>query len=160
MTGATVREGLDALVRTDPRYLWQRMNDVIVVRPVLASADPDNLLNQTVRDIDWPDVTVEQALQSVRGLIRGSSNVPSTSPASAHDARLVSVRVQSGSVLDVLNEIVRVHGELMWSVMYAGRQPRGAVQIGPQISIKWLDGHGVGGVPVRRQSAGEPGATQ
>jgi len=46
MTGATVRDGLDTLVRTDPRYLWQRMNDVIVVRPVLASADPDNLLNQ------------------------------------------------------------------------------------------------------------------
>jgi hypothetical protein len=143
MTWATVRDGLDALVRTDPRYLWQRMNDVIVVRPVLASGNPHNLLNQPVRDIDWPDVTVEQALQNVRGLIHGSSNVPSTSPASAHDARLVSVRVQSGTVLDVLNEIVRAHGELMWSVVYAGRRPRGAVQIGPQISIKWLDGHAV-----------------
>jgi len=149
MTGAAVRDGLDALVRTDPRYLWQRMNDVIVVRPVLAAADPHNLLNQPVRNIDWPDVTVEQALLNVQGLIRGSSNGPSTFPAPAHDVRRVSVRVQSGSVLDVLNEIVRAHGELMWSVVYAGRQPGGVVQTSPQLSIKWLDGHAVGEVRVR-----------
>jgi hypothetical protein len=103
----------------------------------------EHLLNQPVRDIDWPDVTVEEAWRNVRGLIHGSSNVPSAFPGRAHDVRRVSVRVQSGSVLDVLNEIVRAHGELMWSVVYAGGQPRGVVQTGPQMSIKWLDGHGV-----------------
>ena len=155
MTGATVREALDAVVRTDPRYLWQVMNDVIVVRPVLASADPDNLLNQPVRDIDWQSVTVEQAFVNVRRLIHGSSNVPSTFPGSAHDGRLLSVRVRLGSVLDVFNEIVRAHGELMWSVVYAGPERRGVVQTGPHISFWWLDG--ISGVPGRRQAAQGPG---
>ena len=157
MTGATVREALDAVVRTDPRYLWQLMNDVIVVRPVLASADPDNLLNQPVRDIDWQDVTVEQAFLNVRRLIHGSSNVPSTFPGSVHDARLLSVRIRSSSVLNVLNEMVRAHGELMWSVVYAAPERRGVVQTGPHISFRWFDGHGIGGVPVRRQAAQGPG---
>jgi hypothetical protein len=156
MTGATVREALDTLVRSDPRYLWQSMDGVIVVRPVLASADPHNLLNQPVRDIDWQGVTAEEALRNVRRLIHGSSNVPSTLPESDHDGRRLSVRVRSGSVLDVLNEIVRAHGELMWSVVYVGHQPRGVVQIGPEISIRWLDGHGIGGI-VRRQAEQKPG---
>jgi hypothetical protein len=160
MTGASVREALDTLVRTDPRYLWQPMNDVIVVRPVLSSADPDNLLNRPVRDIDWQDVTAEQALVNVRRLIHGSSNVPSTFPGSARDARLLSVRVRSGSVLDVLNEIVRAHGELMWSVVYVAPPRRGVVQTGPHISFKWLDGHGIGGVPVRRQAVQDPGGIE
>ena len=154
MTGATVREALDTLVRSDPRYLWQSMNGVIVVRPVLASADPHNLRNQPVRDINWRDVTAEQAFVNVRKLINESSNVPSTFAGSDHDARLLSIRVQSGSVLDVLNEIVRAHGELMWSVEYVGPARRGVVQTGPRVSFIWVDGHGIGGVPVRRQAAG------
>lgn len=157
MTGGTLRDALDTLVRSDPRYLWQSMNGVAVVRPVLASADPDNLLNQPVQDIDWQDVTAEEALRNVRALIHGSSNVPPTPPVSEHDGRRLSVRVRSGSVLDVLNEIVRAHGELMWSVVYVGHQRPGVVQIGPEISLKWLDGHGIGGIRVRPQTAQDPG---
>jgi hypothetical protein len=155
MAGGTVQQALDALVRTDPRYLWQLTNDVIVVRPVLASADPDNLLNQPVRDIDWQDVTVEQAFVNVRKLIHGSSNVPPAFPGS-YDARLVSVRVRSGSVLDVLNEIVRAHGELMWSVVYVGPERRGVIRTGPVISLRWFDGHGIGGYPLRPQVTQDP----
>jgi hypothetical protein len=59
-------------------------------------------------------------------------------------------------VLHVLNEIVRAHGELMWSVVYAGPERRGVVQAGPHISFRWFDGYGIGGVPVRRQAAQEP----
>jgi hypothetical protein len=158
MTGGTVRDALDTLVRTDPRYLWQSMNGVTVVRPVLASADPHNLLNQPVQDIDWQDVTAEQAFVNVRKLIHGSFNVPSTFAGSDHDGRLLSIRVRSGSVLDVLNEIVRAHGELMWAVEYVLPPSRGVVHTGPRISFIWVDGYGIGGVPGRRQAAAGAGS--
>jgi hypothetical protein len=45
LAGATVREALDVLIRADPRYFWQPTNGVVVVRPLLASANPNNLLN-------------------------------------------------------------------------------------------------------------------
>jgi hypothetical protein len=59
----------------------------------------------------------------------------------------------------VLNEIVRAHGALMWSVVYVGPERPGVVRTGPLVSFRWLDGHSIGGIPVRPQAFQEPGTS-
>jgi hypothetical protein len=142
LTGSTVRDALNRLVLADPRYSWNWIEQVAVVRPVKAWTDSGNLLNQPIRDVAWENLTAEQALANVGRLLSRRQAFPGP-PGQGHDGRLLSVRVQSGSIVDVLNAVVRVHGDLMWSVLY---EPHGQNEPAPRqliLSLKWFDGHAV-----------------
>lgn len=139
LTGASVRDALNLLVRADPRYVWRELNGVPVVRPINAWTDATNPLNQPVANLAWDNVSAEQALSRVAGLVF-RRQVPANALQQSHDGRLLSVHVELGSVIDVLNEVVRAHGDLMWSVTHgiSAENPTGL-----RVSLKWFDGHAV-----------------
>jgi hypothetical protein len=116
LAGKTVHEALDAIVAADPRYWWVDVHGVPVVRPVGAWVDPDNPLNRTVRDVVWEKVSMFDVLTLTQNLIeKGPKHAP------VYAEPTLSIRVQSGAVLDVLNEIVLAHGEMGWRVSYRCR---------------------------------------
>jgi len=135
LAGRRVRDALELVVQTDRRYAW-REDRIIVLRPQSAFTDARDPLNRTVDGIAWNGVTAEEALARVSDMIRQGPRPP-LQP--AHDERRLNVQLSSGQIVDVLNEIARVHGGLMWSVVLetapAGRMVR--------LSFKWFDGHAV-----------------
>jgi hypothetical protein len=55
----------------------------------------------------------------------------------------LTIRVASGSVLDLLNEIARVHGAMRWTVLYRGvSEPEPKTKFG--ISIRTYEGQPLG----------------
>jgi hypothetical protein len=116
--GDTLRAALDAFVTLDPRYEWRDMDGVLVMRTRGAWTSRRDVLNQPVRDVDWPDLDVIAAFNRIARLLY---------PASPHDAfegmtgthnRPFSVHVREGTLLDVLDAAVRADGELGWAVAY------------------------------------------
>jgi hypothetical protein len=136
LTGQTVRSALDTLVKLDSRYRWEELNGVVVIRPVAAWNDPNDPLNQSVETVSWDNMSPGSAGRSVGVLMHkpAPASVPFPSP-----ERTFSVHVASATVLDVLNQIVRSHGELSWTVSFKNdlNAPRHSLAI----SLKDFDAH-------------------
>jgi hypothetical protein len=113
LAGKTVRAAFDAIVANDPRYHWVDVHGTPVVRPVRAWVDPRNPLNQTVVDVNWDEITLWDSLSRVKRLI-----FPNLLAAEHPHGERISVRLRSGSVLDVLNEIAHARGKTGWRVLY------------------------------------------
>jgi hypothetical protein len=114
---------------------------VPVIRPIKAWEDAFNPLNRHVERIAWANITAEEALMRLRATLAGTS-VPPSPPGGPHDLRLISVDVTAGSVVDVLNQVVHRHGEIMWSAVYETSPVRSGLQ-GLTIRFKWFDGHAI-----------------
>jgi hypothetical protein len=109
----TVREAFDTLVQLDPRYEWREVDDIAVFRPVAAWTDGRNILNRRVDNIAFDNVTVVQASDALlRVLFSRASPVPNAAGA----GQTFSVHIASGSVLDLLNAVIKAHGALIWKV--------------------------------------------
>jgi hypothetical protein len=108
ITGLTLRDALDAIISLDPRYEWREFDGVIVLRPATAWLDPLHPLFQLVTNLRLDDVPASKAIGAFAALFGGPglANFP--------DTRRFSVEVGQGSGLDVLNAIVRSHGEMSW----------------------------------------------
>jgi len=108
LTGLTLREALDALVAVDPRYHWQELNGVIVVRPVRAWLDSQDPLFRSIRSVHLQDVQASKPIDLVLAALgrAEASGFP--------DTRLFSISLPEGPLLDLLNEMSRQHGELSW----------------------------------------------
>jgi hypothetical protein len=115
LTGMKLGQALDQLVQLDPRYMWQEVSGVIVLRPVKAWNDVKNPLNRSVGSLNWDNVTLSYALDEVATVVTGERYHTVVSPM---DDRQFNVRVTNATVLDLLNSIVRAHGELVWHVGY------------------------------------------
>jgi hypothetical protein len=114
---ATLREALDAFVRLDNRYEWRAASGMYVVRTRSAWSSPRNALNQPVPDVDWSDLSVISAFDRVAQLMYPDERPPfSTLP--TKDNRPFSVRLQKGTLVDLLNAIVLADGQLGWAVRY------------------------------------------
>jgi hypothetical protein len=133
--GGSVRDALNSVVIADPRYTWRVVNGVIVVRPANAWADKKDALSVPAGEVDWHDVTPVQALTYVGDLILRHSVIPV--PDADPKAKHFSIDLASGSILDVLNEVVRVHGGLAWTAIRAKGEQSSAP---PSITLTWLDG--------------------
>jgi hypothetical protein len=144
LIGMTVRDALDALVRVDQQYSWRTVNGVIVLRPSRAWLDPENVLNQPVADIDWDNVTAQRALFRVMTSFRGTdARRPGPEPPGPpFDPRPLSVHVRSGSLMDFLNELVRVHGGLTWRLVHM-QNPKLPAAPPFRIELQSFDGRGV-----------------
>jgi hypothetical protein len=108
-TGLPLRQVLDTLVTIDPRYEWRVVDDVVVLRPAEAWNDPTHPL---FRRVD-PETLVNVPFAEVVGRvleIMGAKDPLSLFP----DSRPVWLSTPSGTVLDLLCAMVRVHGNLMW----------------------------------------------
>jgi hypothetical protein len=116
----TLSQTLDAAMTMDGRYEWRKVGDMVVVRPKLAWNDADDPLNRPVRDVqvtDWPKIDVIDALVS---FIYTNRFVPSHKFAVPGD---VSFRVDSGTVIDVLNHLTVAADQMMW-VAFASPKPQ------------------------------------
>jgi hypothetical protein len=138
LRGMTVRDALQLLVTTDPRYQWIELDGVVVVRPVVATTDSMNPLNRQIGPIDWEGVTAEEAL--ARTIALAANQAPPPGIESVVDRKLLSVRVSNGTILDVLLATARAHGEAVWSIPgIAGRARNGAWSV----NLTTFDGRGV-----------------
>lgn len=118
LDGLTIRAALDAIMRADPRYEWKDLDGVPVVRPHDAWRDPRNPLNRSV-SVHWVDEPPRLLLDRVIELLYGFE--PNSGDYS-FDERRLSVDIQGGSIVDVLNGIVR-GGDLCWRVYHGTANP-------------------------------------
>ena len=140
ISGMPLRQALDVLVALDPRYQWREMDGVIVLRPVEAWLSSENPLFRLMPTIALHDVSAAKAIAEVAAVLKGPSSV-----SGLPDTRTFSVDIPRGALLDVLNAIVRAHGQLTW---LWENIPRGGRQTPPGVRHEltfWLHrGHGVG----------------
>ena len=116
LAGKTVREALDAIVAVDPRYHWVDVHGVPVVRPRKAWVDPFNPLNRVGGPIDWHEVSLDRALSLLVAGLRGQTE-DSGRPIPGDDrSRTFSLRLETAGLLEMLNEIAKAHGRVVWEV--------------------------------------------
>jgi hypothetical protein len=140
--GMTVGDALQNLIAGDPRYAWHEHNGVVVVRPVSAWSDKDNPLNQPTGHIDWSEISTEEALKRIFNIVYGYPP-SSLAPMSARPDRTVSIRIESGTVIDLLNALVQADGEMTWSATYPEDEPRIRFRLNLN-RFSGFDGHGIG----------------
>jgi hypothetical protein len=138
LAGKTVREALDHVVASDPRYQWVDMNGVLVVRPIVAWLDPDNPLNRSLGDIDLDRAGFATVLDTI--FTRLSAHQYGTFPPREP---YFAIRLRSASALDVLNEIARSHGAVEWDALY-DCAAMGGIPDTLQIRLKIHGGYGLG----------------
>jgi hypothetical protein len=117
----TVGDALQMLVNADPRYSWNDDSGIVVIRPITAWTDMRDPLNQPIKGIAWNDITLRETLDRIGQVIYGNRRPPR--PDEKRDDRRISIRLDSGTVMDLLNAVVRAHGELMWGVIYPVNSP-------------------------------------
>jgi hypothetical protein len=123
-TGRTLREVLDAMIAVNPQYEWREMDGVIVIRPVAAWNDAANLLFKIVAPVRMIDTTLQNAVERVAlevGAPRGVSDI---------SGKTLSLDLPQGTVLDLANAILRVYGELTWTLEPEQEPPLGGVRSG------------------------------
>jgi hypothetical protein len=128
--GRGLRDVLDMLVERDPRYQWRVIDGVIVIRPVAAWNDAADPLFALVPDVELSDVTMTEAVQAVLAALGGDSRA-----IIIDDSKRVSLSVLHGTALDLLNALVRSHGELMWTFEPAEPQQVKATGLTHQLTL-------------------------
>jgi hypothetical protein len=118
VTGATLRQALDAFVALDPRYQWKDVRGVLVVRTMRAWTNPGDPLNHQVQDIHWADVNVYTALNRLAHLLYPGDSRDRFEGLLLRDERTFTVEVRQGTVIDALNAAARADGELGWWARY------------------------------------------
>jgi hypothetical protein len=112
VTGLPLGLALDAITSLDPRFRWRDMNGVIVFRTVEAWGDPQDPLSRAVPSVRLDDMRASAAI----GLVASTLGAPEHSTNNFSDSRHFSVDLPPGTVLDLLNAVVRSHGELTWDL--------------------------------------------
>lgn len=144
VTGLTVRDALSALLLLDPRYDWREYDGVIVVRPQEAWNAPEHPLSREVAPVHLQRVTVIDAVNFQQTLLEpGMKYTPE--PDRGTTVSRFSVDAPPGSLLALLNHIVRSHGELCW--IYEELTEKDAAFFGGrphQLSIRAPAGDGQG----------------
>lgn len=110
-TGRTLREVLDAMIAVDPRYEWREMQGVIVVRPAAAWHDPESILFRLVPSVRLANVSPQAAIDRVAQAL-GFQPVL----AGFADGKTISLDQPQGTVLDLVNAMLRAHGEITWAL--------------------------------------------
>ena len=111
VTGLQLRTALDALATMDGRYEWRVVNDVVVFRPRGAWTDPRDPLFRPVPGFQLNDAPVTQAIGALMPYVGAPERAATML---LEDSRRLSIDLASGTVLDVLNGVVRAHGAMVW----------------------------------------------
>ena len=118
LTGLTLREALDGIVRRDPRYEWRNVDGVIVFRPADAwnqsaghtrgTASPP--LSQAIPEVRLGETSTQLAANLVAALL----GAPHSSPLLFSDTSRLVINAETGTIFDLLNVIAKAHGNLVW----------------------------------------------
>jgi hypothetical protein len=106
-------EALDAAVPVNSPYEWRAIGDVVVVRPKRAWNDASNPFNRPVRNLRVAHASPGDVLVGVRDFIltnrfavRTGQGIP------------ISFDVQSGTVVDTLNQLMESSDCVLWIASY------------------------------------------
>ena len=141
VSGLILRNALDVMMRLEPGYDWREIDGVIVIRPVASWEDPAHPLRIPAPTLRVPALSVEAATTIVAALL----GKPLIEPIRPGEGRTFNLDVRDGTMFDLMNAIVRAHGELAWSFyphegdascpllrrILRGRQRRGVRSTGP-----------------------------
>jgi hypothetical protein len=112
-TGRKLIAVLDDLIRADDRYEWREDDGVIVVRPPASWRDPLSVFNTAVGPIRRREMQASDAAALMAHLFGVRSDL-SSGPG---DTIKFAVDLpDGGTLLAVLNAIVRAHGTMTWSL--------------------------------------------
>lgn len=114
ITNADVQTILNGIVAIDPRYLWRKVNGVIVIRPIAAWANPANPLNARVESIEWTALPTEEVLVRTFNLMFAANRIANNQSQSPK----LTISVPSGAILDILIAAARPNPWLFWSARY------------------------------------------
>ena len=109
-TGRPLRDVLDAMIAVDPRYEWRELPGVIVMRPAAAWRDPDSLLFRLVPAVEMTGVSLTDAATHVARALGHPS------PLVMPRGTTISLNQPQGTMLDLVNAVVRAHGEMFWEL--------------------------------------------
>jgi hypothetical protein len=131
--GLTLRQLLDAIVRTDSRYQWRVVDGVVVMRPAAAWAEAGHPLHRAVPPVVLDTVTYAGAVDGILEAT-GQFTTPNADP--TEDVRF-SLQFAGGSLLELLSGVAREHGTFGWSLM-SSRRPDGPERIvrAPQLNLQ------------------------
>jgi hypothetical protein len=125
LVGRTVGNALDLLTTADRRYVWREQAGLLLLRPVAAWTQTDHFLHRRLPPFNAlrrPPEDIAKQLYTLLGArpmsgSHGSIAAPRLPIAGAE--RAVSITVNYGAALDILNATVLAHSELGWRVYYA-----------------------------------------
>jgi hypothetical protein len=140
VTGRTLRDALDTIVALDPRYEWREMDGVIVVRPVAAWSDAGSALFALTPPVKLDDARTVEAVTAAAVALGRSPKDLVTFP----DGRRLSLDVRGGTMLDLLNGIVRAHGEMYWTYTPADKEDTKRTGLSHTLMFGIFDGVGMG----------------
>jgi hypothetical protein len=140
LTGRTVREAMNALVRLDPRYEWRDLDGVPTIRPKVSWGRADDPLSLLMRAVDVDAARAGDALR-LAGQGFGTPDDRSSGPA---DTRSFAIHTPAGTVLDFLTAVARAHGELCWQFSWNPPPPQGAFNEYPAMLMFHIAGSGTG----------------
>jgi len=112
---SSLDNSVNAAVAADDRYEWRKVHDVVIVRPKRAWDDPADPFNRPIRNVQIANMTPLSVLHGLRDFIYTDSFAVDPRPT---QATLVSFQVQSGTVVDVLNELMIAADHIMWVGSY------------------------------------------
>lgn len=126
--GLLVSQALDQLTALDPRYDWREVNGVIHFRPRTAFTDPDHFLNRHVPAFELKDALPLHATFEVHRIFRPDCVIRHPIYSRDRDEYLaeeppplrkpLTVSFKGGTVLDLMDAIIKAHGALHWAVHY------------------------------------------
>jgi hypothetical protein len=124
VAGMSARQAFDHVIASMPMFSWKELNSVVVVRPTMASADPNDLLNQSVQPFQASNAYVDDVLHRVLlaatpSLFIPHEDVPRSGELVRHSMTLT---FSGGTMLDALNAMIRAHGSAEWHVGYVDRR--------------------------------------
>jgi hypothetical protein len=116
MSFSTLEAGLNAIVGADDRYEWRRVDEFVVVRPKGAWDDPSDPFNRPLRNVEVENATPPWVLTAVRDFIY--TNKFAVTPRPTPSPIPVSFQARSGTVVDVLNELMAAADQALWIASY------------------------------------------
>jgi hypothetical protein len=153
-TGMTLRAALNEIQRRDPRYRWHEMDGVIVLRPATEWNRPAHFLATPVAPLRVDGIAARHALRIA------CASVGVASPDLRHgDTITFALDFAGGSLLDLLNTIVRSHGRLTWSAQPNPENPNFPISVAISSGTEGR-GCGAPGIRLVVSATGEPVAPE
>ena len=112
VSGLTLRAALDAVVAADPRYAWRYVDGVVVMRPIAAWNDSGHPLARLVPPVHLDHATGGQAVDA----LKEATGHPGPPVNAFPNTPPLTVSFDGGRLIDLLQAIVKAHGEMAWSL--------------------------------------------
>jgi hypothetical protein len=109
-------EALHAVVDADSRYTWRALGSFVVVRPKHAWNDAAEAFNRRVQNLRLTNTTSSAVMFGLHNVIYTSAFTMNSRVRAK--AGPVSLEVRSGSVIDVLNQLLEATDTVLWIGTY------------------------------------------